>query len=364
MIPRARPGARPAVRLALAALVTTAALAAGAAPALADGASISVTTVDGRSDPVAFIPRIFTVSGTAPAGSLLFVKHRAAGGAPCAPTAYSDPGSNWTGFYGLAVSGAFNIQKVVTWDAVGTWTFCFWLAPSERTIASAIAQAVTFRLPTGTMTGSAQPSVPRPGRSVTVTVTGVSEAPRTLYAKVRSALGAPCAQTYDADAGESLISGETVDGAFTGRANTVEPTPGQYVVCVWLAGTADDPMPVAMQTLSFNVQAIPPVLSSAVALDCSTRRVLHRFRSTSVRAVCMRYRFSTSPYAGQRLLVSYVTPAHRIYKTVASRWPTGGARVGITPSLPARAYRHRRGTWHAILRIAGHQIKSTSFRVT
>jgi hypothetical protein len=351
------------MRLAVLTLVATATLAVSAATALAAGESISITTADGGSDPVAFIPRIFTIRGTSSGPTYLFVKHRAVGGAPCAPSPYADPGSSWTGFYRLAVNGAFSFPKVVTWDASGSWMFCFWLGSDERTISTPVAQAVVFRLPIGSMTASVGPLVIRPNHRARVTVAGTSEAARYLYAKVRRTGTGPCTTAYDLDAGQSVISGENVNGAFAGEALTVPSSPGQYVVCAWLAGSSYDPTPIAIQSTTFTVTAIPPVLSSASVLDCSTKRAFRLSRATRVRSICVRYRFSTPPYAGQRVLVSYVTPAHRIYKTVTSIWPTGDARAAITPSLPARAYKHRRGTWHAILRIAGKQLRSTSFRV-
>jgi hypothetical protein len=351
------------MRLAVVTLIATAVLAVGAGSAMAD-ASIAITTADGRSDPVAFIPRIFTVSGTASGATRLFVKHRALGGASCAPSPYLDPGSSWTGFYNLPVSGAFSFPKAITWDAAGSWMFCFWMGSDERAIATPVAQTVIFRLPTGSMTASVAPALIRPNQRAQVTVTGASEAARYLYAKVRPAGTGPCAAAYDVDAGESVISGENVSGAFLGDGFTVQPSPGQYLVCAWLAGSSYDPTPIAIQSTTFDVVAKPPVLSSATVLECSTKRKLRTFRARTVRSVCMRYRFSTPPYAGQRVLVSYVTPKHKVYKTVSSKWPTGGARVAITPSLQARGYKHRRGTWHAILRIAGKQIRSTAFRVT
>jgi hypothetical protein len=347
----------------LAALVTALVLLVPGT-ALAESASITVTTSAGASDPVAFVPRIFTVSGTSTGAKYLFVKHRAAGGSPCAPSAYTDPGSSWTGFYNLAVNGAFSFPKAVTWDATGSWMFCFWLASDERGIVFPTSQTVGFRAPFGSMAGSVTPAVVRPDRAATFTITGTSEAPRYLFAKVRLASIGPCATTYDTDSGVSLISGENVDGSFTGRGVTIQPAPGQYLICAWLAGYSDDPRPIVVQPTTFPVQASPPVLSSASVLNCATRTSLRSFRADTVRSVCMRYRFSTPPYAGQRLLVSYVTPARKTYKTVAAKWPTGGAKAGITPALLARAYKHRRGTWRAILRIAGKQVKVTTFRVT
>jgi hypothetical protein len=351
------------MRLAPVTLVAAATIALSATLAHAAGESVSVTTADGRSDPVAFIPRIFTVSGTASGATRLFVKHRAVGGAECAPTPYLDPGSSWTGFYNLPVNGAFSFSKAITWDAAGSWMWCFWLGPDERVTSVASTQTVTFRLPTGSMTAGVVPTLIRPNQRLRVTVTGTSEAARNLYAKVRRAGTGPCAASYDLDPGQSLISGEGVSGAFTGDAITFEPTPGRYIVCAWLAGPPSDLTPIAMQATSFAVTAKPPVVAAVQPLNCSTRGVIRRFKATDVRSVCIRYRFSTRPYPGQRLLVSYVTPARKTYKTVTARWPTGDTKTIIAPGLAARAYKHRHGTWRAVLRLAGKEVKWTSFKV-
>src|SRR5437667_12302726 len=104
------------LRVALVGLATVVALLAAASTALAEGASLSVTTAGGQPDPVAHIARVFNVSGTAAAGKHLYVKHRAAGGAACAPSAFSDSGT-WpdVSFYGPAVSGPFSIQRILSW---------------------------------------------------------------------------------------------------------------------------------------------------------------------------------------------------------------------------------------------------------
>jgi hypothetical protein len=352
-----------APRVGLAGVVAMAALLGSAGAALADSASISVTAANGASDPVAYIARVFSISGTASAGENLYVKHRAAGGAQCAPTAYSDPGRLSTGFYGLAVTGAFNVQRVWTWDAPGAWTFCMWLASSETTITTPIAQTISFRTPGGAIGASINPSVPTAGQRAEVTIAGTSEAPRRIWTKIRPASGA-CAPTYDLDPGQDLIEGWDADGAFDAKRYTTQSTPGQYLICAWLAGSSYDPWPIAgPQALTFTVVPPPPVVASVATLDCRRRSAVARLRASKVKSVCLRYRFSRPPSAGARLSVTYVTPARRTYKTVTSTWPNGPAQTLTSAALPARAYRHRRGTWRAILRVADKQIKTSSFRV-
>jgi hypothetical protein len=351
-------------RVLLPALAATAGLLVGASTAMAASASISVTAANGASDPVAYIPRVFAITGTAPAGTNLYVKHRPAGGAPCAPTAYDDPGRLSTGFYGPAAGATFAVQRAWTWDAPGAWTFCIWLAPSETTISTPIAQTVMFRTPSGQIASRIRPGTPRVGQRAEVTVAGDSEAPRRIWVKIRPASGGPCAPTYDMDSGRSLIDGWDADGAFDARRYVTQTTPGQYVICDWLAGTSFDPLPVAgPSALTFNVAPAPPVVSSVATLDCRKRTAISRVRAGEVKSVCVRYRFAKPPAAGSRLSVSYVTPRRKTYKTVIATWPSKTVKTLTTAPLPGRAYKHRRGTWRATLRVGGTKIKSTSFKV-
>jgi hypothetical protein len=352
------------LRVTALALATSAALLAGAEAALADSASIAVTTADGRPDPAAYLPRVFTISGTAGAGKRLFVKHRAAGGGGCGPSALTDSGE-WldASLYGAPVSGAFTFQRALTFKAPGTWMFCFWLAPDETTITTPIAQAITFRSAAGTIAAAVRPTTARPGQRAYVTVSGQSEAPRRVYAKVRPAGGA-CAPSYDADPGEFMIDGWSVNGAYAINANTTQKTPGRYMICMWLAGSSDDTLPAAgpAQQL-FDVAPPPAAVSSVATLNCKSRKAIGRVQRGKVKSVCVRYRFSRAPIAGAPVQVSYVTPTNRTYKTVTSTWPGGKTRSLTTASLPGRAYKHRRGTWRVVLRVAGSQVKRSAFRV-
>jgi hypothetical protein len=353
------------LRVTLVALATSAVLLAGAEGALAASASIAVTTADGRPDPAAYLPRVFTISGSADISERLFVKHRATGGGGCGPSALTDSGE-WldASVYGAPVSGPFTFQRALTFKRPGTWMFCFWLAPDETTITTPISQVITFRSSAGTIGASLRPTTPRPGQRAYVTVSGQSEAPRRVYAKVRAANGVPGAPSYDADPGEFMIDGWSVDGAYTINANTTQSAPGRYVVCMWLAGSSDDTLPAAgpVQQL-FDVAPPPAAVSSVATLNCKSRKAIGRVQRGKVKSVCVRYRFSRAPLAGARVQASYMTPANRTYTTVTSTWPGGKARTLTTASLPGRAYKHRRGTWRVVLRVAGVQVKRSSFRV-
>lgn len=352
-------------RLALALPAAAAALLLGAgSAAAADSAAISVTAANGASDPVAYIARVFTITGTAAPGENLYMKHRPAGGAPCAPTAFSDPGRLSTGFYGPAAGATFSVQHVWTWDAPGAWMFCIWLAPSETTIATPIMQTILFRTPSGQIASSIRPAAPRAGQRAQVTVAGASEAARRIWVKWRLASAGPCAATYDLDPGQSLIDGWDADGTFSANRYITQAIPGQYVICDWLAGNSFDPLPVAGPAgLAFNVTPVKPVVFSTAIASCRTQKAIAAVRADRVRRVCARFRFSKAPSPTTRLSVTFVTPAGKSYRTVTSTWPNRPRRTLISGPLPRRAYKHRRGVWHATLRTLGKRIKTMSFRV-
>jgi hypothetical protein len=49
-------------------------LLVGATPAIADSVSIGVTTATGQSDPVAHVPRVFTIAGTTTTTKRLYIQ--------------------------------------------------------------------------------------------------------------------------------------------------------------------------------------------------------------------------------------------------------------------------------------------------
>ena len=88
---------------------------------------------------------------------------------------------------------------------------------------------------------------------------GDSEAPENVYAKVRPAGGAPCASTYNADFGTNLIEGQSVNGSFSTQAKTTQSKAGQYLICLWLAGSGNEtPVIAGPQPEMFTVVSPPP----------------------------------------------------------------------------------------------------------
>ncbi len=232
----------------------------GAGPAVAaDGVAIAVTTDSGQLDPMAFAPRVFTVSGTSTVSTRLYVKYRAADGTACGTVPISEPGRWLTGFAGdSVVTGPFSLQRVVTWDAAGPYMFCSWLAPSDQSIVAPIAQTISFRPPTGAIDlARVRPAVPRPDQYFTLTLSGTTEAPGRVYAKIRPAGGAPCASRLTA------------------------------VDC---------------------------------RNDHKLARISVRTRLT---AICARYGFSVEPRNGSRVTVAFVMPSGRRYSSVGMVWKDG-----------------------------------------
>jgi hypothetical protein len=254
-----------AIAMTSAVLIAAVALLVGASSARADSATLSVLRTDGQPDPAARVPRVFALSGVASVPETVYVKFRPAGGAPCAPNASSDSGSTFNtypeGFYGDDhVNGAFRVQLVDTWPTAGEVLFCIWLSTGDsQTITTPFSQLVTFRGPIGAISASVSPGTVRPRKNAIVTVSGSTETPTYVFAKVRPAGGAPCAPTASSDTGSYIISSSSVNGSFSLQATISEETPGTYLVCAWLADTSDDATPVAgPQSTTFGVASPPP----------------------------------------------------------------------------------------------------------
>lgn len=316
----------------------------GAGQALADSASISVTTTGGQSDPVAKVPRIFSISGVASIPEHVYVKSRAPGGAPCAPTAISDSGSTFEGGYfswgwDENVNGTFNLQRVLTWSSPGTEVFCIWLAASQEAITTPITQTITFRAPTGTITATVNPITPQPGQQATVTISGASESPERVYAAIRPAGGAPCAPTFEADTGHNLVNGESVNGSFSTQATTIQQTAGTYLICLWLASSATDTHPVAgPQPETFTVAAPPPpppppppCVVPSFGSNAHLATIEHRIQAGHCSVGRVRYLYSLRV---RKNAVLRLAPGPR------ARLPFG-ARIEVFVSSGPRSRRHR-----------------------
>ncbi len=267
--------------LTLAAL-TMVAVAGLAAQAFADAATLTIANSQGQSDPAASLPRVFTVSGTTTQTDVhAYVKYRATGGAPCAPSADTDPGTALDGatgpFYNGSPTdnGAFSESDVITWPAPQTLMFCIWVAKTATTATTPFAQNVTFRAPNGTDGATFTPAAPMTRQPITVAIAGTSEAPKTVFATLHAA-GAACAPTFATDTGQNLVSGpgQPVNGTYTIDESVTETAPGPYEVCLWLAASATDTAPVVgPQAVTFTVVnppcIVPPLTSntSLAAID-------------------------------------------------------------------------------------------------
>lgn len=242
--------------------IVTLALLAGASSAFADSATMSVTTTDGKPDPASGVSRVFTVTGNSATPKNLYVKYRPTGGAPCAPTADQDTGKvfKWYSSAGASqLSGDFTLKQAETWTPAGSFAFCYWLATSATQIATPFTQTITFRAPSGTITASINPVSPQPGQAAAVTVTGSTETPAQIFAKVRPAGGAPCAATYSDDPGRHVLNFVDVDGTFSKQTTLTLEDAGNYVLCLWLARSGTDTSPIAgPQPQPFSVVAPPP----------------------------------------------------------------------------------------------------------
>ncbi len=241
-------------------------LLAAAGPALADTATLTITNSAGQSDPAADLPRVFTVAGTAgTAGEHAYVKYRSTGGAPCAPSADTDPGTILDGIQGPFYNGsptdngAFTESDIVTWPQPQTLQFCIWVATSTSTATTPFTQDITFRAPTGSVGATFSPETPVAGQPFTITIAGASEAPESVFATLRAA-GSSCAPTFATDTGSNLVggAGQSVNGTYSFTTTATEASAGSYDVCLWLASSPSDGSPIAGPTaVKFTVVAPP-----------------------------------------------------------------------------------------------------------
>jgi hypothetical protein len=329
-------------RAARAAAGATALLLTLAATALGDTATLSVLTTTGESDPAAGVPRIFALDGTTSVPKSVYVKTRATGGAPCAPTAQSDSGdllyANYTSyFYGSDVNGSFRLQAVDTWPSAGDWMFCIWLSTGDSTtITTPITQTITFRGPSGAISAHVDPATPGPQQRTVITVNGSTETPAEVFAKIRRAGGAGCAPTASSDTGTYLLSEAAVNGAFSLPTETRQPV-GSYLVCVWLADSSSDTTPISgPQSATFTVVAPPPpppppCVVPALGSDRRGRTVKAQIRAANCR-VGARTRVYSRKRKGDVI---------RLSPRTGTQLPSK-ARVGLTISKGRRPQHHRR----------------------
>lgn len=266
-------------------LLLAVAMASLAAPtaATADSASIAFLDAAGNADPVAGVGRSWVVTGSADSQKYVYVKARPAGGASCAPSAFSDSGDFQAGyvggrFNGERVNGAFRLTYTGTWQQAGTYQFCIWVATSSSANVTPFTQIVTFRNPFGSIGGVVSPVAPIARRRGTLLIAGTSEAPSRAYAKVRPAGGAACAPAYGADSGESLINGTSVNGAFRMNANVTRRKAGAYLACLWLTRDAS----------GGAVLAGPQPVVFSVLAPCSVPKITKRMKLAGAKSALRR----------------------------------------------------------------------------
>lgn len=259
-------------------VLASASLFGGAtASAPANTVRLSVTDTAGQSDPAAGVPRVFTISGTSAVPARVYVKYRNVGGAPCAASPTADTGASSGLFpsvpyysWGSPVNGAFTSKQAGTWPTAGPKQFCIWIVATsgDSSVVTPITQIIDFRSPVASFSIGITPLTPLPQQPTGITISGATESPRSLFAKVKR--GAGCAPTFDSDSGDPLFNGSRIDGAFS-SSTSVTRDAGRYSVCAWLAGPEGDAVFAAgPQEATFEVVAPPPPTCSVV--DRSRKR--------------------------------------------------------------------------------------------
>ncbi len=267
-------------RLPLIALILALGFCALVTTASADTATITFADANGTPDPVAGASRTVTISGTTSASEHLYVKSRAAGGAPCASSSAGDPGDvpfryPYTGdSFDAAVNGDFTLKRTGSWPTVGAQLFCIWLAGSPSQSVTPISQIVTFRAPIGTLAVAVTPAQVAPGQAITVTITGTSEVPAMVYATLHGGANLSCAASYLDDGGRTLVHSRVAAGAFSLVATTTELYAGDTAVCAWLGDSDNGSPPYAgPQAAFFSMVALQSAGCVVPVIPAGTSRV-------------------------------------------------------------------------------------------
>lgn len=228
-----------------------------AAPSSADTATLTVADANGTPDPVARVSRVVTITGTTTAPQYLYMKSRAAGGAPCAPSSADDPGvvpfrHPYTGdAFGGMVNGDFTLKRTGPWPSVGPQLFCIWLAGSESQSVMPMSQIVTFRAPTGTIAVAVTPAQVVPGQAIMVRIRGTSEAPAVVNATLHGSANPSCAASYGDDGGRTLVHTNVGEGTFSLVATSKELYANDTAVCAWLSDPFNPSSPFAGPQAAF-----------------------------------------------------------------------------------------------------------------
>lgn len=223
----------------------------------ARGASVAFVP----SAPVAEIPTTFAADVQSDVTSWLHVKYRPAGGAACAPSPESDPGTYL--IYNVRGSGARRESVVKSFATPGAYLLCAWLRDTNFNVLVTQAATLGVRAPAGSLAVVAPPVAPL-GRAFLITFSGQTEVRRELYVKRRPAGGAPCAPSASSDPGDWIVYGDGVEGVYSLSKEVTLDRHGRFLLCGWLAAWDGDLAPLAR--LQTTISNVPPVVASARAL--------------------------------------------------------------------------------------------------
>jgi hypothetical protein len=249
-----------------------------ASPAAGASSIVSVDTGQPKAE-IATTVKVRTISEVSSA--YLYVKYRAVGGPPCAPTPDTDPGAYVYGLEGPFVAvGDTTTTSVVTFRAAGSYDFCSWLRQSGASIATSSGQ-FSVASPVGSITAVAVPTpVPR-GRPFTVSVSGQTEVKRELVTFYRPASQPACAASPKLDNDYGHLDERAIFGAFTEQLELTLAAPGRYRLCSWVASSQNDLAPLGVNETIITVPA--PIVVAAVRPKVTRLAVQGRNLTTKVR---------------------------------------------------------------------------------
>ena len=350
------------LRSLLRALAVTALLLVGDGPH-ADSASISVVT-RGHHDPVAYIGRVFTVSGAATTAKRLYVKHRAAGGAGARRA--RSPTGNVARRVVLrrGRNGPSQLPAALAWGSPAPGCSASGSPPTSTPSRPDGRRPST--LPRARRHDRRRRLPPSRGRASERghSARGPTKSSRRVYAK----LARPTARRARATtmrAPEASRRGVERRRRVQHDANASEVARARYMICLWLAGDSGDSSPVGgvrQQTLAVVSTAhTAGVLGrDAQVPDRQAPPAVERARRQAVVHAVPLLDAAAAAHTGVRC--SFVTPAAHQYKTVSVTWPSGTSTTMTSKALPGARLPARRGTVRGVA-VDGAGIRTEAFRV-
>jgi hypothetical protein len=226
----------------------------------------TINSIAFSADPTEEEPVTVTVSGTSEANRSLFV-YRQTGSCSTTAPAYGY-GSPLTPSAGDALTaGSFSKSYAFTPTSAGSYRICAYVSQDAYTTAAAVGTAAfNVRLPAATVSSIALSADPTEEEPVTVTVSGTSEANRSLFVYRQTGSCSTTAPAYGYGSPLTPSAGDALTAGSFSKSYAFTPTSaGSYRICAYVSQDAYTTA-LAVNAAAFNVR-FPAATISSIAFS-------------------------------------------------------------------------------------------------